>query len=315
MQPIAVFCKDPELSVYWTLTDFCNFSCNYCPAFLHSGEYHKGISKGFPTDEQIVSFVDKLEELSRTRKLEITLSGGEPTLHPMLPYIIDRLRGKCTMCITSNGSRGNDWWETILPVSSVQLSLHPEFTKPYKINSLSRLIVDSGTILRYNLSCDPNNWEKVLALYDALDDEFKLFVTPRVLQQWGSQVEIKRESYLYSEEQSAWIANTTKKHRSTNIENMSSSKMFFSDGSSLPAHKMGTIALNEWNDFKGWKCYAGSQSINATYSGDVFAGVCGSKFLGKIDRFELFDEYIICDRHRCTCLPDIRANKQLIIPE
>jgi MoaA/NifB/PqqE/SkfB family radical SAM enzyme len=187
MYPVAVSCEEPELYVYWTLTDFCNFSCNYCPSFLHSGEYHKGVSQGFPTDDQIIAFVDKLEGLAKTRRLEVVLSGGEPTLHPMLPYIVSRLRDKCFLAITSNGSRGNDFWEKLLPISAVQLSIHPEFTKANKINSLSRIIVDSGTLLTYNLSCDPNNWEKMMELYDALEDEFKEFVVPKILQRWTSE--------------------------------------------------------------------------------------------------------------------------------
>jgi organic radical activating enzyme len=312
MYPVAVFCKEPKLSVYWMLTDFCNFSCNYCPSFLHSGKYHKGISQGFPTDEQIISFLDKLEDISKTRKLMITLSGGEPTLHPMLPYIISRLRDKCELALTTNGSRGDDFWKEILPIAAVQLSLHPEFTKSSKVNSISRIIVDSGTALRYNLSCDPNNWEKMMALYNALDDEFKPLVTPRVLQQWGG--EINRTSYTYTKEQSEWISDTIKKYRSINKESDAGSKLIFSDRSIISANKIGTIISNEWHNFKGWKCNVGSESINTTYSGDVFAGVCGSKFLGKIDSFELFDEYIICDRHRCTCLSDIGANKQKVLP-
>jgi organic radical activating enzyme len=317
IRPIAVSCKEPELAVYWMLTDFCNFSCNYCPDFLHSGKYHKGISQGFPTDDMITSFVDKLEELARNQKINLVLSGGEPTLHPMLPYIVSKLRDKCTLCITTNGSRGNDFWKTILPISGVQLSLHPEFTKSSKVNSLSKIIIDSGTRLRYNLSCDANNWEKVMGLYNSLDDEFKPFVSPKVLQKWnlGSQM---RTTYRYTKEQYDWILDTLKKYEEYEInkekEIRPTSKMFFSDGSFISANEMGKITLNDWHNFEGWKCHVGSESINVSYSGDVFAGVCGSKFLGKIDNFELSDDYIICPRNRCTCPADIRANKQIVLP-
>lgn len=319
MYPVAVSCEEPELYVYWTLTDFCNFSCNYCPSFLHSGKYHKGVSKGFPTDEQIIAFVDKLEELAKTRRLDVGLSGGEPTLHPMLPYIVSRLRDKCFLGITSNGSRGNDFWEKLLPVSAVQLSLHPEFTKSSKVNSLSRIIIDSGTRLRYNLSCDPNNWEKMMDLYNSLDDEFKPFVTPKVLQQWGLEHKINRTTYRYGREQYNWISDTLKKYEDYIVNNKkretrSNPKMIFSDGSTISATKFGHITLNNWHNFEGWKCHVGSESIHASYSGDVFAGVCGSKLLGKIDNFELFDDYIICPKNRCTCPADIKANKQRVLP-
>lgn len=310
--PIAVISKDPVLYIYWTLTDFCNFRCNYCPPFLHSGEYHKGISQGFPTDEQITSFVDKLERMSKDRQINVVLSGGEPTLHPMLPYIVSRLRDKCFLAVTSNGTRGDEFWKDVLPLSSVQISLHPEFTKANKINSLSRVIRDSGTPLSYNLSCDPNNWDNVMALYNALDDEFKQFVQPKVLNRIGVQGELSRATYEYTEEQSKWMSDTLIQFRWTGANskaNVSNSRMVFSDGSVVSANRFGIITLNEWHDFNGWKCRAGSESISVTYSGKVFAGICRSKYLGSIDDFELFNDYIICEQKRCVCPSDIKVNK------
>src|SRR5580692_7762320 len=59
----------------------CNLDCGYC------NEYDK-ISNPVPLDEMLRR-IDKLGELGTTI---ITLSGGEPTLHPDLDAIIARIR-------------------------------------------------------------------------------------------------------------------------------------------------------------------------------------------------------------------------------
>ena len=74
--------QEKTLMVYWILTDFCNFSCNYCPDFLHSGDFATGKKLGFPTDEEIFKFIDQLQHISETKKikLQVQFGGGEPLI-------------------------------------------------------------------------------------------------------------------------------------------------------------------------------------------------------------------------------------------
>src|SRR5437660_10232935 len=59
----------------------CNLACKYCNEF-------DDFSKPVPT-EQMFARVDKLAELGTS---VITISGGEPLLHPELDTIISRIR-------------------------------------------------------------------------------------------------------------------------------------------------------------------------------------------------------------------------------
>jgi MoaA/NifB/PqqE/SkfB family radical SAM enzyme len=318
-KPIAVFCKEPQVSIYWTLTDFCNFRCNYCPEFLHSGDFHKGRREGFPSEQQINSFLDKLDSLAVTKKLIVILSGGEPTLHPMFSYIVNRLKAiNCFVAVNTNGTRDVDFWEDLLPLSSISISLHPEYSKIDKINRISRLIVDSGTPINYNLSCDPNNWDNTVALFESLDDDFKKYVQPKILNLIGAGGDLDRATYQYTSEQSAWIEkinverpfSAKKGPLTTAFPGSGEVHLIFSDGSSVNANRLAYITMNELHDFEGWRCKAGSESINVHYSGRVFAGVCKAKHLGRIDNFELFEDDIICPRKRCVCPTDLRVNKR-----
>jgi MoaA/NifB/PqqE/SkfB family radical SAM enzyme len=71
----------------------CNLACSYCNEFDHS-------SQPVPLAEMLVR-VDKLAELGVS---VITISGGEPLLHPRLDDIIRRIRGHGAIAtLISNG--------------------------------------------------------------------------------------------------------------------------------------------------------------------------------------------------------------------
>ena len=282
-QPSKILQTTPTLNIYWKLTDFCNFKCNYCPPVLHSGSYATGKIAGFPTDNEITDFISRLENnLSNGRHLNLQIGGGEPTLHPLFPEIVNRLKHENNhIGVTTNGSRSEDWWETILPLDNVTISLHPEFTNIEKINSLSKFILSTSTSLMFNLSCDPANWEQTVELYNSLDDDLKKFVSPKVL---NHLEKITKENYDYTTEQSEWInQHMTKPVSSRKFKN---SVIYFEDGTS-ESILLGKVTMNNWNVYQGWQCKVNSQSLMINFNGDIYAGICQVKKLGQISNFEL----------------------------
>lgn len=310
--PYKVLQTAPALSIYWKLTDFCNFKCNYCPPVLHAGSYATGKIPGFPIDNEITKFLAKLENyLLNGRHINLQFGGGEPTLHPLFPEIINRLKHENNFIgITTNGSRSNDWWKKILPLDTVTISLHPEFTNIEKINSLSKFIISTGTHLMFNLSCDPANWEKTIELYNGLNDDLKQFVIPKVL------VHLERttkENYNYTTEQHKWITQHITNFRPTVSKKIKQPIIYFEDGTSENMN-LGKITINNWNIFKGWQCKANSQSLMINFNGDIYAGICQVQKLGHISNFELVeDDGVICPFDRCANHNDLRSEKHKIV--
>src|SRR3989440_8926517 len=71
----------------------CNLACTYCNEF-------DDFSKPVPTDEMFRR-VDKLGALGTS---VVTISGGEPLLHPELDEIIRRIRANgMVACLITNG--------------------------------------------------------------------------------------------------------------------------------------------------------------------------------------------------------------------
>jgi MoaA/NifB/PqqE/SkfB family radical SAM enzyme len=79
-------------------------------------------------------------------------------------------------------------------------------------------------------------------------------------------------------------------------------------------HANDVIKLHK-NNFKGWKCNAGIESLMINWDGDVHRATCrvgGS--LGNIytGTFTVPTEHIICTRNSCTCAADIPLSKEKI---
>ena len=307
-QPIKITHSEPTINVYWVLTDFCNFKCNYCPDFLHNGDFATGKQQGFPSYSDIVVFMDKLKALaSAGTHVNLQFGGGEPTLHPNFLDIIKYMNAENVhLGVTTNGSRNDEWWSEALPfLDNVTISLHPEFTKIDKVNDLAKYIESTGINFMFNLSCDPARWDTVLNLYNNLDVKLQKFVTPKIL----NYLDSTKENYKYTSEQQEWIR--THMGRPKSPDRFLNSIIHFDDGSSENL-LLGKVTVNNWNEFKNWQCKVASQSLMIDYTGTVNAGICMVKSLGHITEFKLDYSDIVCPFNFCPCPNDIKAEKYKI---
>jgi len=305
------------LFIFWILTDYCNFSCNYCPKQLHAGEYSSGVTPGAPTDDQIHKFIeDIISTHLRGRKLHLTLSGGEPTTHPMFAVIIEKLKPYGIIEVITNGSRSINWWKrlTSLP-SNVIISLHPEFTDIDKINKLGTFLLSVGTELQINLICDPDRWDTILKFNEKLDITLRPYSIAKVLTHieigesadgFGEVYDYTDEQLLFMKEYKATLPVVTKQR-----VYQSALVTYITEDQSTITEKFSPFSLiaNKTNMFNDWKCTAGYSGIKIRYDGEVFAGICGIQNLGKLDNFSLTSEDIICTRTYCPCPSDILLSK------
>jgi len=293
-----------QFSIYWVLTDFCNQACSYCPEFLHNGKYANSTA---PSNSDIDLFLTKLIDISKsyTTKLNLTISGGEPTLHDYLPTIINKMKPYAEINFITNGTRNVSWWKNLehLP-NYVTISIHPEYydNKKIRINDLANYLSDNGIEVAFNLMGLPSKWDIVLSILDDLDDKFKPLLIPKIIQ---NMEEFERPVLVYTPEQLKFIKTyptriVSKKQRPT---------VTYSDGSKSTIPNPNVIIANNQHLFKDWKCSAGVDSISVHPDGSVKAGICGSYILGNITDFSLKKEYVTCPRPSCTCPGDVNLDK------
>jgi organic radical activating enzyme len=303
----------PTLYVYWTITDLCNFECSYCPSALHSGDFAKGKKPGFPSDEEIRTFLNNLVTKHAVGKfLQVCLSGGEPTIHPMYGEIVDAIKPHGIIETITNGARPLTWWQNLpaLP-DKVTMSLHPGFTNIDKVNSLGEYLLDNECAVQFNMMCDPDQWEEVQALYNKLTDRLKACVNGKLLTE-HSGLSTDGTPYAYTAEQLDYISS--KKSNSSKVEQKFSDvdrRVFIvEDGTErVMTHPFELINANK-NKMKGWHCSAGKEGIAIHFNGKVYVGNCRIAELGRLDSFELLDQDVICPRQYCKTAADIQLPKK-----
>jgi MoaA/NifB/PqqE/SkfB family radical SAM enzyme len=299
--------------MYWTLTDFCNFRCNYCPSHLHSGDYHSGRKAGFPTDKEIDTFLDLLiSDYLPGKQLSLAIGGGEPTLHPMFPAIVEKMSPYGEISVTTNGGRSVDWWATLPKLPDVVIiSLHHEFTKLDKINEISHFLVDAGVNLTFNLSCDPGNWNNAVSMYEGLDDDLKRYVQPKVLNYIGQD----RGTYHYTNEQRAWITTIQRKFiRNFKIKRIVKMipSVVHDNGSITLLNNLSELTLKNDHIYTGWECFAGQETFNIHFDGVVYSSVCKQVKVCNLVDFKPLTESFICQMEACACPSDLLASKKKV---
>ena len=150
--------------------------------------------------------------------------------------------------------------------------------------------------------CHSGMWETVLKIVDDVDDKFKSFIVPKVIQ---DQETFTRDMYTYTSEQLDFIKNYPTKLESNISWDI---KAVYSNGEVSRAIP-NKIMAEGLHYFQNWKCSAGSEGISVYANGDVRAGICNAKLLGHISNFNFLSEHLICPRPSCTCPGDISLNK------
>ncbi|MDE0297784.1 MAG: viperin family antiviral radical SAM protein [Candidatus Poribacteria bacterium] len=86
----------------------CNMGCNFCFATFHDVKKDMKLPKGHVPEQEATEIVHQLAEFGFKK---INFAGGEPTLCPWLPILIERAKkpGMQTSIVT-NGSRISDEW-------------------------------------------------------------------------------------------------------------------------------------------------------------------------------------------------------------
>src|SRR5688572_19658335 len=126
--------KDGLFRVEWNLGKRCNYDCSYCAPSIHDKK-----SEHLPYDI-FMRTVDRLVGIARDRKqkIRISLTGGEPFLHPEIFKMLEYMKsnGVDRISLTSNSSlpattyvRGFEFVDYLI------LSCHFEFAKMEKLES------------------------------------------------------------------------------------------------------------------------------------------------------------------------------------
>jgi organic radical activating enzyme len=191
--------------VTWTIHDFCNFRCSYCPAGLNEGKRRQ------VTFEHVKKLFTVLKsKLEPDRKIIFAFSGGEPTLHPEFLEIVKYLYDNgVEVTMTTNGGKGVEWWREIEPyIAHMVISYHPEFSKFDKILEKVEFLHEHCWV-NIDMMMDPKYWDEQMAYterFKQFEKNISIMHLP-IQQNFGTT----NEGLLsdYTDEHIAFLANPT----------------------------------------------------------------------------------------------------------
>lgn len=280
-----------SIKVEWNLGKRCNYNCSYCPLEIHDNTSPH-------TDIEILkSTVDKLTLLGQIR---LSLTGGEPCVHPKIEELINYSKHKQIYWInvTTNGTRQPEFYIN-LNVDHIVFSLHFEYDWRRIMTTIIKVNRESNKSVMVNIMVHPDRVEDAKLCCSRLQLAGVKYTLRRI--RWTQGNHDLFDDMRYNPDDLAWMLN---------VESTAHANCVVDDGESF-VHA-NDILKHKLNNFKGWNCKAGIESLMINWDGDVHRATCrvdGS--LGNIyeDTFTPVLDSVICTRNWCTCAADIPLTK------
>ncbi len=282
-----------QIKVEWNLGKRCNYDCTYCPSSIHDNHSPH-------TDINILeATVDKLCEIGKP--LRISLTGGEPCVHPDIEDLLDYFKRKDIFWVnlTTNGTRPANWYlQNEMYFNHLVFSLHFEYDWQRVVRTINEFYDRTQTDFFVNIMAHHDHMDSVRKVVKEFREKGIRFAVRRI--RWTEGDHNVFDDMRYDGNDLEWIISqdaTAKANcRIDDVEIM---------------HANDVIKLH-MNKYKGWTCNAGIESLMINWDGDVHRATCrvgGS--LGNIyeGNFVAPSNPVTCDRDFCTCAADIPLTK------
>jgi len=293
--------KEDWFLVSWTLSNKCNYRCNYCPDILHNG------STGHADWNKVENFISNFDIPGK--EICYRISGGEPTYwkHFIDMAKLVKSKGHYFTFLTNASHKLSYYKEISQYTDMIMISYHPRYADANVIINIANEI---NIPIVLNLMMDPaEDFENLngIAMQIQQDTDNVWIIPKLVVDKTSSEFPTNKVSD-YSEEQMKWL-NNWKWYGNTQLDlNKFFRGELLLDGQEITAND---LIIKEKNKFKGWDCYAGLHGINIDMWGQMYRADCqyGGN-IGNLAEYELPKDVIPCGKDICSCLSDIYIKKE-----
>lgn len=289
--------KDNTLVIMCYIIDICNFRCKYCCNNFPRQNNYIDIFK-------LLSYIDNCH-YTFNRNINITLLGGEPTLHPKILELCKELskRQYVNFTVLSNLSSDISLYKNILELNGNMLfSWHSE-NKNFiqKLDTLLNTSADYRKQIFVALMLESIAYDEVKLIAKKLTDMEIIFSLTYICKPYTHNTNY---DYTYTAEQLDYYYS---------INDLQSKTAQYKNFVANEKNKHNVIRLNEFftpmhtiNNFKMYKCNAGLDELYIHSDGKVYP--CEDtyrqtrKHIGTIDKFdkEIFKTRC-CKFDICSC--------------
>ena len=284
--------------VSWTLSNKCNYRCEYCPDILHDG------STGQPKWETVKHFV---ENLKVDKDVCFRMSGGEPTYWKHF-YDMAKLVKSCGHNFTyvTNASQSVEYFKSINEYTDgVFLSYHSAYADAQHFIDVCQ-VLDCPKVVAVMLL--PEHFDEMYNIAERIHNETDAMVEPKIIVDKVNDEYPTNKVYEYSQEQKEKIKQWPFT-RMLNYKGIHRGPLMYNEQYIDANH----LIMEGKNKFSGWKCWAGMDGINIDMWGNMYRADCQfGGAIGNLERYKLPNEPIVCGKNICSCLSDIYIRKETV---
>lgn len=289
----SVWPHQDQIKVEWNIGKRCNYNCSYCPESIHDNYSPH-------TDINILEkVVDRLCELDKP--LRISLTGGEPCVHPDIEDLLDyfKRKGIFWVNLTTNGTRPANWYlQNEMFFNHLVFSLHFEHDWQRVLHTINQFYDSTEREFFVNVMAHHQYMDEVRTAVAQLTQKGIKFAVRRI--RWTEGDHNVFDDMRYDGKDLEWLLS---------MDSTAKPNCRIDDKQILHAND---VIKKHLNQYKGWTCNAGLESLMINWDGEVHCATCrvgGS--LGNIyqDTFVAPIIPVICSRDWCTCAADIPLTK------
>lgn len=300
-----------SLQLTWVINNICTNHCDYCPPILNKGTNH-----GYDWNNA-KSFINRL--LKRYPKIHCAISGGEPTLSPFLPEMIEMFQqAGHTVGLTSNGARSIRYIEEISKyLSYISFSYHPQYDDKSLLEKA--IAASNNCLITIRIMMDSRYWDLAVSRYNEFIQHPEISVeTVRILPEMAH----KHVGDDYNQDQIQWLECNPGGYSTKGLYNQNNklwkpaingATFYWDDGSVDQWGDANKLVSRGLTDFRGWACNIGLESLFVDFTGNVSKGNCrqGGKIfhIDSHEQYELPTRGEICEQHLCHCATDVYITK------
>jgi organic radical activating enzyme len=298
----------PCLYLTWVINNICTYACSYCPEDLHTGSNHHYEWKNAKRFVKIL--------MNKYPKIAVSISGGEPTLSPFFKELVKMFFDNGhSVGITTNGVRTTRYYNEVAPyLDYVCMSYHPSFSDENIIEKAKACANHTQTTFRVMM--DSRYWDKSLEFYKKIKTVDYVSVEAVRVMDWIPN----SEGMDYSERQLKWLANAQYVHadnpNALNYKGLMAGDFYYDDGTVEYEGSANDLISRGENDFRGWDCNIGLESIFVHWNGKVRLANCyQGDDIGNInmpDNIKWPTDSVICTQRYCHCTADVFVSKKKI---
>ena len=302
--------------VDWRLGNTCNYKCTYCPPLENSGSFPWLDLDTYIKTQNII--IEGYRELGKSTSFAYT--GGEPTVYKNFPNLLENGKKQGAFnWVYTNGSRTVRYWNDIKSVLDMAcISYHAEYDNVDHIievvENIKRDVYLSVNVVMHPLYLDRcfNFLDKFRAAHPEVTLDTKIV---RVLHGDDLDPRYRKEdvqrvlSYKQTlSKKPGQVVNKPFLGKSVTMKLVEPNK----EPKLISCQEEILKGSNGYNNFDGWECYIGVESLMIDFDGKVYKGYCqmdGS--IGTIPNFEVPKDPVICRYlpKRCTCNLDFATTK------